>query len=69
MGSRLSREQKQLAFRLRAKGLTLKEIGRPVGCDGSMVSVMVHGGRHRDGSMPGRHRQTSLRTWTSGQRR
>ena len=44
-GPRLTREQKQLAFRLRARGMTLKEIAHQVACDHSMVSILVRG-RH-----------------------
>ena len=48
-GARLSVEQKQLAFRLRAEGLTLMEVARQIGCHHTMVSIMVKGGRHRSG--------------------
>jgi len=48
-GARLTSEQKQLAFRLRAQGLSLGEIARQVGCSGDMVTVMVRDGRCRTG--------------------
>ena len=44
----LSAEQKQLAFRLRARGWRLVDIGREIGCTGPMVGLMVREGRHRD---------------------
>ncbi len=47
---RLSREQKQLAFRLRGRGWQLADIAREIGCTASMVGVMVRTGRHRDGN-------------------
>ena len=49
MGARLTDEQKQLAFRLRARGLSLAEIGRQVGCTGPMVAVMVRQRRCQTG--------------------
>ena len=45
----LSAEQKQLAFRLRAKGWRLIDIAREIGCTAPMVGLMVREGRHRDG--------------------
>jgi IS30 family transposase len=41
----LTQEQKQLAFRLRARGWRLAEIGREVGCTPQMVGLMVRDGR------------------------
>lgn len=43
----LSAEQKQLAFRLRAKGWKLVDIAREIGCTAPMVGLMVRNGRHR----------------------
>ena len=40
-GNRLTNEQKQLAFRLRARGWTFDAIAREVGCSMGMVHVMV----------------------------
>jgi len=40
---RLTKEQKQLALRLKARGLPLAEIGRQVGCDASLVALMRDG--------------------------
>lgn len=44
---RLSREQKQYALRLRAKGWKLADIAREIGCSAPMVSMMTSG-RHQD---------------------
>lgn len=44
----LSREQKQLALRLHAKGWRLVDIAREVGCSAPMVGLMVRSGRHVD---------------------
>jgi IS30 family transposase len=44
----LSVEQKQLAFRLRARGWRLIDIAREIGCSAPMVGLMVREGRHRD---------------------
>jgi transposase, IS30 family len=44
----LSAEQKQLAFRLRARGWRLIDIAREIGCTAPMVGLMVREGRHRD---------------------
>jgi len=41
----LSREQKELAFRLRAEGWKLAAIAREIGCTGPMVGLMVRDGR------------------------
>lgn len=45
----LSAEQKQLAFRLRARGWRLAEIAREIGCTAPMVGLMVREGKHRQG--------------------
>ena len=45
----LSREQKQLALRLHAKGWRLIDIAREVGCTAPMVGKMAREGRHLDG--------------------
>lgn len=42
----LSREQKQLALRLHAKGWRLVDIAREIGCTAPMVGIMVRTGRH-----------------------
>ena len=44
----LSREQKQLALRLHAKGWRLVDIAREIGCSAPMVGIMVRTGRHVD---------------------
>lgn len=44
----LSREQKQLAFRLRAQGWQLTDIAREIGCTAPMVGRMVRDGKHVD---------------------
>jgi transposase, IS30 family len=46
----LSAEQKQLAFRLRARGWRLVDIAREIGCTAPMVGLMVREGRHRNGN-------------------
>ena len=45
----LTQDQKQLAFRLKAEGLSLKEIARQVGCTAPMVALMVRDGRFLTG--------------------
>ena len=42
----LTHEQKQLAFRLRARGWRLVDIAREVGCTAPMVGLMVRDGRY-----------------------
>ena len=42
-------EQKQLAFRLRARGWRLVEIAREIGCTAPMVGLMVRDGRFTTG--------------------
>ena len=44
----LSREQKQLALRLHAKGWRLVDIAREIGCSAPMVGIMARTGRHLD---------------------
>jgi transposase, IS30 family len=44
----LSREQKQLALRLHAKGWRLVDIAREIGCTAPMVGIMARTGRHLD---------------------
>ena len=45
----LTQDQKQMAFRLKAEGLSLKEIARQVGCTAPMVGSMVRDGRFLTG--------------------
>jgi len=45
----LSAEQKQLAFRLRARGWRLIDIAKEIGCTAPMVCLMVRQGKHRAG--------------------
>jgi IS30 family transposase len=49
MRGRLSEEQKQLAFKLRASGWRLTDIAREVGCSAPMVGVMVRERRFTEG--------------------
>lgn len=49
MSGRLTTTQKQLAFRLRAQGWSLVEVGRQIGCSAPMVGLLVRAGRHRRG--------------------
>ena len=44
----LSREQKQLALRLHAKGWRLVDIAKEIGCSAPMVGIMARTGRHLD---------------------
>ena len=44
----LSREQKQLALRLHARGCRLVDIAKEIGCSAPMVGVMARSGRHLD---------------------
>lgn len=48
----LTHEQKQLAFRLRARGWRLLDIAREIGCTAPMVGLMVRDGRFTTG-LPG----------------
>ena len=45
----LTHEQKQLAFRLRARGWRLVDIAPEVGCTAAMVGLMVRDGRFTTG--------------------
>ena len=49
MAGHLTQEQKQLAFRLRARGWRLVDIAREIGCSAPMVGLMVRDGRHAGG--------------------
>ena len=49
MSGHMTNEQKQLAFRLKSKGMSLVEIGRQVGCSAPMVGLMVRAGKFRSG--------------------
>lgn len=44
----LSREQKQLALRLHARGWRLVDIAKEIGCSAPMVGIMARTGRHVD---------------------
>jgi IS30 family transposase len=62
MTAHLTMEQRQLARRLSAKGLSLREIGRQVGCSHEIVRSVVRGESKRpvrsDGWQPGPGRLT-----------
>jgi transposase, IS30 family len=45
----LTHEQKQLAFRLRARGWRLVDIAREIGCSAPMVGLMVRDGQFTAG--------------------
>ena len=49
MRGKLSNEQKQLAFRLRAHGMSLVDIARQTGCTAPMVGLMVRDGLFTSG--------------------
>ena len=49
MAGVLTHEQKQLAFRLRARGWRLVDIAREIGCTAPMVGLMVREGRFTTG--------------------
>ena len=49
MRGKLSNEQKQMAFRLRAHGMSLVEIARQTGCSAPMVGLMVRDGLFTNG--------------------
>ncbi len=49
MAGVLTRQQKQLALRLRAQGLSLVAIARQVGCSAPMIGLMVRDGRFLSG--------------------
>ena len=56
MRPHLTVEQRQLALRLKARGLSLREIGFQVGCSHQAVALIVsHASRHQ---MPPRTRCT-----------
>ena len=62
MRAHLTVEQRQLALRLKARGLSLREIGPQVGCSHQGVALIVrHAPRrpvHPDGWVPGPGRLT-----------
>ena len=45
----MTREQKQMARRLKAKGMTLKEIARDLSCSQSLVKASVYAQREESG--------------------
>jgi IS30 family transposase len=47
MVTHLTVEQRQLALRLKARGLSLREIGREVGCSHELVRIIARGGPSR----------------------
>lgn len=49
MRGKLSNEQKQMAFRLRAHGMSLVDIARQTGCTAPMVGLMVRDGLFTSG--------------------
>jgi len=49
MRGKLSHEQKQMAFRLRAQGMSLVDIARQTGCTAPMVGLMVRDGLFTQG--------------------
>ena len=55
MVTHLSAEQRQLALRLRARGLSLRQIGPQVGCSHELVRIIARGGPagRSVGSIPG----------------
>ena len=44
MVTHLTVEQRQLALRLRARGLSLRQIGPQVGCSHELVRIIARGG-------------------------
>ena len=62
MRAHLTVEQRQLALRLKARGLSLREIGPQVGCSHQGVALVVHSASRRpvreDGWVPGPGRLT-----------
>ena len=58
MVTHLSAEQRQLALRLRARGLSLPQIGPQVGCSHELVRIIARGG-------PGRP-QRRIDPWVPG---
>ena len=55
MGAHLTVEQRQLALRLKARGLSLREIGPQVGCVFQTVARIA--GRHNLGKLTPPHRR------------
>jgi hypothetical protein len=55
MVTHLTAEQRQLALRLRARGLSLRQIGPQVGCSHELVQIIARGGPagRSAGSSPG----------------
>ena len=55
MVSHLTVEQRQLALRLKARGLSLRQIGPQVGCSHELVRIIARGGPagRSAGSIPG----------------
>lgn len=49
----LTREQRQMAHRLRAKGLTMSAIAKDLGCTSGGVCDIVHGKRVGPGATDG----------------
>ena len=49
MRGHLTNAQKQMAFRLKAQGWSLVDIGRQIGCSAPMVGLMVRNGQFRSG--------------------
>ena len=47
MVSHLTVEQRQLALRLKARGLSLRQIGPQVGCSHELVRIIARGGPTR----------------------
>jgi transposase, IS30 family len=58
MAAHLTMEQRQLALRLRARGLSLRQIGRQVGCTGQQVWLLARGA-------PGRPQPNAV-VWVPG---
>src|SRR5947209_8704400 len=62
MGAHLTLEQRQLALRLKARGLSLRQVGREVGCSHELIRIIARGGWRRpcrtDRWLPGPGRLT-----------
>ena len=58
MAAHLTVEQRQLALRLKARGLSLRQIGRQVGCTGQEVWLLARGA-------PGRPQPNAV-VWVPG---
>ena len=54
MVSLLTVEQRQLALRLKARGLSLRQIGPQVGCSHELVRIIARGGPARFESLRAR---------------